>query len=335
MGILDTKLGKKAKAKKQYLSLLDKCCFWDNKASEAIPQPNIGRMMEEWLERAPENGKKKKLLFIGYDGCRADALVSTFHSGYSYKKQGDLSGENSDAYYTGIGKLKRQGGKLYFSYTGGQKQDGTKQYTSTAPGWMALLTGVWGKKNGVINNGHMKNMDYKTVLLKAAEKKGMKAVFAASWEPHFTENYTPEVEYVKKHPEIPMEYCRVENDMDLHKHMMRYVTAGDPWEKDVIFGIYEATDANGHLAGFGNNYRYITGLRNMDELGYQLIEAVENRPDFANEEWLIMIGTDHGGHRLGHGGQSLEERTTWVASNVAFDKKYYAKNYDGWNEKGN
>lgn len=333
MGLLDIKTGAKAKPNKKYLQIMDQCSFWDNRAAQSIPQINIGKKIEAWLNRESPEGKRKKCIFIGYDGCRADALVSVLQSGYHYKKQGDLSGENSSAYYSGIGKVKREGGKLYFSYTGGLKQDGTKQYTSTAPGWMALLTGVWGVKNGIINNGHMKNMDYKTILLKAAEEKGMRSVFAASWEPHFTENYTPELDYLKAHPEIPMEYCQVKNDMDLHKHMMKYVTAGDPDEKDMIFGIYEATDANGHLAGFGNNYRYITGLRNMDELGYQLIEAIQNRPSYEEEEWLILIGTDHGGQKRGHGGQSLEERTTWVVSNVPFEQAYFSHGYDGWQER--
>ncbi len=329
MGVFDIKTEQKAKENKKYLTLLDQCKFWDNRVAQAVPQPNIGRFMEEWLRKAPAEGKQKKCIFIGYDGCRADALLSLFQSGCTYKKQGDLSGENGNAYYSGIGKLKREGGKLYFSYTGGLKQDGTQQFTSTAPGWMALLTGVWGNQNGVINNGDMKNMDYKTVLLKGAEEMQMRTVFAASWEPHFTENYTPELDYLKQHPEIPMEYVRVKNDEDLHAHMLHYITAGDPEEKDLIFGIYEATDANGHLAGFGNNYRYITGLRNMDEMGYQLIEAIQNRPNYDNEAWLILIGTDHGGHRLGHGGQQMESRTTWVASNVPMDPKYFATGYDG------
>lgn len=330
MGFLDLNPKKK---NKKYLKIMDQCRFWDNRSDQAIPQPNIGRMAEEWLRTPSADGKKKKFLFIGYDGCRADALVSAICSG-AKDNRGDLSGENSDSIYSGINLLRRNGGKLYFSYAGGCKKDGTKQFTSTAPGWMALLTGVWGNKNGVLNNGQPKNMEYKTVLLKAAEEMQMPSVFAASWEPHFTENYTPELEYLKQHPDIPMEYCRVKDDLDLHRHMMEYVTAGHPEEKDVIFGIYEATDANGHLACFGNrNYKYITGFRNMDEWGYQLIEAVQNRPDYETEDWLIMIGADHGGHVRGHGGQTLEERTTWVASSKAFDPKYFGKGYDGWNEQ--
>lgn len=333
MGILDAKPENKNRANKKYLEIMDHCCFWDNRAAQAIPQPNIGKMAEEWLNTPAQPGKRKKLIVIGYDGCRIDALVTAMKSGWAYKGQGDLSGNNGSSRYSGLGKLKKQGGKLYFSYTGGLKQNGTKQYTSTAPGWMALLTGVWGKQNGVINNGQMKNMEYKTFLLKAAEQLGMRAVFAASWEPHFTENYTPELEYLKQHTEIPMTYCRVQDDEDLHEHMLRYVKEGDPEERDVIFGIYEATDYNGHLAGFGNNYRYVTGFRNMDEMGYQVLEAIEQRPSYQNEEWLILFGADHGGHRRGHGGQTLEERTTWVASSVPFDSKYFARSYDGWQEK--
>lgn len=31
---------------------------------------------------------------------------------------------------------------------------------------------------------------------------------------------------------------------------------------------------------------------------------------------------------------SIEERTTWIVTNIPFDEKYYSNGYDGFNCKG-
>lgn len=232
-------------------------------------------------------------------------------------------------------KLKNSGGGLYLAHAGGYTGEETEQHCSTAPGWAALLTGVWGVKNGIIDNGQPKNMDYKTFLLKAAEEKGMRTTFAASWEPHFKENYVDEIAYLEKNPTIPMNYNYVKTDAELHSYLLDCVTVGSKNEKDVIFGIYEGTDHNGHSTKFTNeNLKYIKGFRDEDEQAFQLLTAIENRSTYQQEDWLIIITTDHGGIQDWHGGQTLEERTTWMACNKPIDPKYYSKGYDGHNLKG-
>lgn len=64
-----------------------------------------------------------------------------------------------------------------------------------------------------------------------------------------------------------------------------------------------------------------------------ILNAVEEREKNYNEEWLVVFANDHGGLGTGHGEQTLEERTTWIATNKAFDKKYYSVGYDGFNIK--
>ena len=82
-------------------------------------------------------------------------------------------------------------------------------------------------------------------------------------------------------------------------------------ERDIVFGIYEGTDHNGHGTGFGNdNYKYIKGFRDQDAMCYELLQAIYSRPSYDSEDWLIIIVTDHGGIQTWHGGQTLEERST-------------------------
>lgn len=39
------------------------------------------------------------------------------------------------------------------------------------------------------------------------------------------------------------------------------------------------------------------------------------RETFQNEDWLILITSDHGGHKTGHGTQKAEDRMTFIAGN--------------------
>lgn len=68
-------------------------------------------------------------------------------------------------------------------------------------------------------------------------------------------------------------------------------------------------------------------------MAYELLQAIYSRPSFQSEDWLIIIATDHGGIETWHGGQTLEERSTWIVCNKPIDEKYMGSGYDGYTEK--
>lgn len=347
-----------------YFKNLDAYGFWDNQPSQAIAQPKIGQMVRDFLASPLPDGKTaKKVAFIGYDGCRADALINVLDT------PDEIGGDNSTSKYSAIAEvLKGEQAGIYYAYAGGEKGQENEQHTSTAPGWSALTTGVWGIKNGITNNGMPKNIDYKTFMLESALGQygniKYRSVFAASWLPHFTENYTDEVEYlranaasgveaiqlnsstdadtVKKYLDdisaandgsIPMRHKYVKNDEELHEYLLSCVQEGGENERDIIFGIYEGTDHNGHSTGFGNdNYKYIKGFRDEDLMAYELLQAIYSRPSYDSEDWLIIITTDHGGFKTWHGNQTYEERSTWVVCNKGISSDYFGSGYDGYKE---
>ena len=51
-----------------------------------------------------------------------------------------------------------------------------------------------------------------------------------------------------------------------------------------------------------------------DACGRKILEAIRTRDTFLQEDWLILVTTDHGGIGTSHGGQTPEERSTWLAS---------------------
>lgn len=340
---------------KDYLKNVENYGFWDNTAATSIAQPQIGKLVRDFLA-GPSDGRPKKVAFIGYDGCRADALVNVL------KTPEEIGGHNETSLYSGIAELlKTEGSGIYLTYAGGDKGTDTEQTTSTAPGWAALLSGEWGVVNGVTDNGMYKSVEYKTFMLEAATGmygENYRTTFAASWSEHFTKTYLSEIEYLREHSDVEkknitdgvtadditsyldaisasssvdMDFRYVPDDASLHEYLLSCVEEGGENERDIVFGIYEGTDHNGHGSGFGNdNYRYVKGFRDQDGQCYQLLQAIYSRPSFENEDWLIIITADHGGIETWHGGQTLEERTTWLVCNKTVDQKYFSKGYDGY-----
>lgn len=319
-------------ADSKYFEKISQFTFWSNKGSEAIPQTALPAIVEDHM-KSDSNGKVKKVALIGFDGCRADNLVNVIPSGVKDKDGNDIyTGHNGIAKYSAINTLAETGG-IYMAFAGGEKGKETQQATSTGPGWAALLSGAWGNLNGVVDNGkqYPKNLDYKTLLLKYAENEGLRTSFNASWAPHFTENYVKEIAYLKEHSEIPMVFNQVANDFELHDAMLNAVTEGSETECDITFGIYEFCDHAGHGTGFTNeNNQYVNAVKTSDNYAYEVIQTIKARENYDNEDWLIMIFNDHGGLIQSHGGQSLEERSTFMISNKKIDSKHFSKNYNGY-----
>ena len=106
-------------------------------------------------------------------------------------------------------------------------------------------------------------------------------------------------------------------------------SSSDPDGPDVIFAKFSFPDATGHTGGYNSaNALYQEKCREADQRGFSLIRTLKERSTYALEDWLIIISTDHGGKGKGHGGQSILERSTWIAINkpvpVTDEYLYYA-----------
>lgn len=311
----------------KYFEKISKYKFWANKASEAVAQTHIYDLVNEHM--ANQNGKDKKVLVLGFDGMRADALTNIRNSGVKNGGDDVYSGHNDNAKYSAVNHILDNGGKAYVGYCGGEKGKETEQATSTAPGWAAIQTGSWGVENGITDNNMVKNMNKKTFLLKYAEEQKLNTAFCASWAEHFEKTYKPEIDYVKKN-NISMKHLQSKTDQETHANVKKCIDEN----MDMIFAIYEAPDHNGHGTGFTNdNPNYVNGVRNTDNLFYEILMQVESRPNYENEDWLIVLTNDHGGMDLSHGMQKPEARTTFIITNKTIDAKYFSKNYDGYKDK--
>ena len=90
---------------------------------------------------------------------------------------------------------------------------------------------------------------------------------------------------------------------------------GDP---HAIFVHLDDPDYAGHAHGFSPFvFPYLDAIEAMDVLVGQMVDAMVARPDFEEEDWLVLVTTDHGGIGTTHGGNSIEERRVFVIASGA------------------
>lgn len=277
---------------------------FDNTVENAIPQTELYNMIKAHYEAPLAEGKtEKKAIIIGYDGCRADVLTEM-----RYEK-------------SAIRDILAHGGSLKLSYCGGVNYPAENtQDTSTAPGWCSVLTGVWADKHGVTANGITKSMEYKTLLTSLVEDKIIdSSTFITKWKGHFDKKnatYLEEKAYCEENG-LNVAFNRCKDDEASYEYALNEIGKTDC--ADFIFVIYEPTDSVGHDYGFTiNNPDYKEAFQEADLYGIETLNAIMQRETYNTEDWLIIVTSDHGGIGTDHGGDSIQERMTFIASNKDF-----------------
>ncbi|QDZ13610.1 alkaline phosphatase family protein [Humibacter ginsenosidimutans] len=80
-----------------------------------------------------------------------------------------------------------------------------------------------------------------------------------------------------------------------------------------VFSYVVLPDTVGHHEGVTARYR--SAIETCDEQLGVLLAAIEARPHRSDEEWTVIVVTDHGHLDAGHhGGDSVEERNAWIAA---------------------
>ncbi len=276
------------------------CAGYENTIETAYPQTDLYKIIEEHFKSGlPEGKTEKKVVVIGYDGCRADILNEAQENG-------------------AVNYLLSNGASNNLTYCGGVNYPAENtQDTSTAPGWCSIVTGTWADVNGITGNGITKAVEPKTLMTSLVEDGTIdSSAFITKWKGHFSGNgatYLEEKAYCEKN-NLDVDFELRKNKEDIHTGAMEEITSDDC--SDFVFIIYENTDSAGHDFGFTyNNPVYKDGFNTEDAYGYEVIKAIEARETYETEDWLIIVTSDHGGVGTGHGGPSIQERMTFVVMN--------------------
>lgn len=244
----------------------------------------------------------KKSLLFGIDGL-----------GYGEQGFGVANTPNMDSLINGSWQPGYRGAYSGSAFAGGILGTETQQITVSGPGWSTMLTGVWNDRHGVTGNGStFANGDFaNNPPYLATLKESLPALTTASYV------YWPPIDdYIVSAPD---EDADSTNDVDFHLAYMNDANAvgaaasaiadADGLDPDAVFISVDLVDAAGH-AGGSSSIGYRQAVETADFYVGQALSAIASRPNFANEDWQIVVTSDHGHLATGgHGGQSTLERT--------------------------
>ena len=290
---------------KNYNARMETIDIYQNTLETAVPQTQVYDLIMGHLEAPLPAGKtEKKVLVLGWDGCRADAMCLT---------------ENRQA----VDLLLADGGSAYIAYCGGANYPAPlKQVTATIEGWTTMFTGMWGDGHGITGFDSVNTAQTHTFFTAAIEQGLIdSSAFCFSWSGHLT-TYGEEMKYDEaNNVNVSWLYSDGEEGGDGDEGTYRKALAELQKSDcpDLLFTIFEYCDYYGHTYGFwGETPEYIEAFRRSNEKGVSLIEAVKARPTYETEDWLILITSDHGGYVRGHGGDTLMERMMFIVTNKAW-----------------
>ena len=220
-----------------------------------------------------------KVLIIGIDGCRHDAVVAA-------------DTPHIDA---AIARGTRFVGTDILSPA---RTDNAN--TVSGPGWSNLLTGVWPNKHGVNNNrfvgSNYERYPHFFARAKAARPEIKTASFS-DWGPIAEKILSASDKTVNQPAEGAENYEK--HDSELTTQCCEHLRNLDP---DLVFLYLGQVDECGHAFGFHPTVKeYTQAIERVDGHIGQVVQALESRKTYANEDWLILICTDHGGAGTDHG----------------------------------
>jgi predicted AlkP superfamily pyrophosphatase or phosphodiesterase len=243
-----------------------------------------------WLGACGGGDVAKKVLVIGLDGIRVDILA--------------------EATTPNIDRLIAEG---FFN-----DQARTNEVTRSGPGWSSMLTGARTDKHLVDSNNFTGNnyTTYPDFLTRLEQVDSSFNTFAVvDWPPLGTTAsggplLSDAIDELLFFDGSEEGYGRADS--------LSVDAAVDRLETEDIDAAFVYINDADEVAHVTSTYapEYKTAIEVADVLVGQLVAAIQARPGYADEDWLILVSTDHGRtDEGGHGGDSDKERTIFFLAN--------------------
>jgi arylsulfatase A-like enzyme len=213
-----------------------------------------------------------KVLFVGIDGLRGDGIPGTTTP-----------------------RLDALMGAGTWTVSGSTQLEAA---TVSGPGWTSMLTGVDSAKHGISENGGWEGIErqYPT-LIGRAHSLGFRTATAINWLP---------IQMMIIEPETTDEMS-LGSDEFITDGMVSMLEKGD---FDVHFAALDDVDHVGHRTGFSlDNPDYVDAIELSDLRVGMMLDAVAARPTRAEESWVVLVTSDHGGSGTSHGALDADCRT--------------------------
>ena len=221
-------------------------------------------------------------------------------------------------------------------FTGGTVGRYDQTPTISAIGYTNILTATWANKHNVWGNDNLSpNYNYWTIFRIAKEQdREVTTGLFSSWQDNRTvllgegkpETGNLVIDYVCDGYELDYEaFPNKEYDLrifDIDEHVSKKAAECIRENAPDLSWVYLwYTDDAGHI--FGNGETMDDFIRLADRQVARIWEAVKYREANFNEEWMVIITTDHGREYNGfhHGWQSYSERSCWISTNVKANER--------------
>ena len=211
----------------------------------------------------------KKLLIIGIDGCRADVITKEF--------------------------APTMDSIIYAKNTAYTYEMKNENHTMSAANWSSMLTGVHWNKHHAKNNSKFKKGDFKKYphIFKRIKESNpnLKTASFPSWM---------EInKYIaKENVDDAQIFAKDVNDSLVQQKALTWLNVINDSTPDAMFIHFDNVDHNGHATGFSaGNKNYTNAVIQKDKYVNELTQLVNKRKEKYNEDWLLIISTDHGGRK--------------------------------------
>lgn len=233
--------------------------------------------------------KTKKVLIVGIDGLQ-------------YERIAQLNTPNFDRL------------NVRKAYTGGHVGAMSEQTTYSGPGWTSILTGVWKDKHTVISNSTSSNKSKAKSIFSLVKESSqfIRTASIATWSPinSFISDEIANIDYKYDGGSDINAVNLAVNQITNQNTALTFVHLSD-------------VDNVGHAKGFGTDYN--NSILAADAQLGTLLNTVDTRINNNNEDWLVLVVTDHGRNASGgysHGGQTTSEKTIFIAMNKQGNKEF-------------
>jgi len=222
--------------------------------------------------------KPKKVLFIGIDGCVWKAITAS--NAPNLKTLMDQS-------YTSTNAL-------------------AQVPTWSSNGWSALFTGVGVAKHKASDNSFSGSdfVNYPSFFRQI--KTSLPALRTASIVTWSSIN-----NFIVATQDVTVKQNSA-NDNATETRIIQEITTSNT---DVAFCHFDDVDHAGHASNYRTTTQmYMDSVKAVDARVGRILTALKARPTYNNEDWLIVVATDHGGD-LSHGGASYLEQNAFIILN--------------------
>lgn len=222
--------------------------------------------------------KPKKVLFIGIDGCVWKAITAS--NAPNLKTLMDQS-------YTSTNAL-------------------AQVPTWSSNGWSALFTGVGVAKHKASDNSFSGSdfVNYPSFFRQI--KTSLPALRTASIVTWSSIN-----DFIVATQDVTVKQNSA-SDNATETRIIQEITTSN---SDVSFCHFDDVDHAGHASNYRTTTQmYMDSVKAVDARVGRILTALKARPTYNNEDWLIVVATDHGGD-ASHGGASYPEQNAFIILN--------------------